>query len=293
MTSETANSPRYRPYASGQPGPAMGLRPLAEADWLEPGGDFATQMAEKERLLATKRNRVAVLSGDYGEAGEEVLARVIGFFREFHPGHYRFGPDVASCQVTGREVPLGNDDPLITASKLAQEDFCLMRRSDEGGYLLAAGVVCFPSRWSLLEKAGKPIAAIHDPVPHYGEVLERPVNRFFAMLKPAKPVWRLNWSLHDNDVLFQPGGDHRLEERTEVRLPEDYVIRVERQTLRRLDCGDVLFTIRTHCDPLTAITGDSEARTGMAAALEAYSPAQLAYKNLTGKVPALTGWLRG
>ena len=94
---------------------------------------------------------------------------------------------------TGRQIRLDQDDPLITAARLVQEDLCLLRAGAEG-YALAAAVVCFPSRWSLAEKAGKPLRAIHGPVPDYEAELTRPVDRFFDMLKPERPVWRANWS---------------------------------------------------------------------------------------------------
>ncbi|TIU52784.1 MAG: DUF3445 domain-containing protein, partial [Mesorhizobium sp.] len=57
--------------------------------------------------------------------------------------------------------------PLVQASLLVQEDLILMRR-DESGWRLAAGSLCFPSSWSLLEKFGKPLQQIHAPVPGFG-----------------------------------------------------------------------------------------------------------------------------
>ena len=39
------------------------------------------------------------------------------------------------------------------------------------GPVFTAGVLCFPSRWRLMEKIGKPLSAVHGPVPLYADRL--------------------------------------------------------------------------------------------------------------------------
>jgi hypothetical protein len=283
----------YRPWMTGDGMPAMGLKPLPADGWLEPGTDFAAQMAERERLLAEKFAEVCIIEPGTETAQAEILARVIDDLQSCHPGLYEFTEATARCLIDGREIPLGGSaSPLVTAARLVQEDLCLVSPRD-GAHVLTAAVLCFPSRWRLAEKIGLAVAAIHGPVPVYPEKLARPVDRFFEVLKPDRPVWRINWSLHATAELFQPGGERRREDIAATAVPDGWFIRMERQTLRRLDCGDVLFAIRTHVRPLAEAAGDAESRAQMAAALRSMPAATRDYKNLSGAMPALLGWLEG
>ena len=149
-------------------------------------------------------------------------------------------------------------DPLDIAGRLVQEDLCILQEV-EGELRLTAGVLCFPNRWRLSDKLGRPMMAIHEPVPSYAERLGKPVDRFIGMLAPERPVWRLNWSLTDDPALFQPVGHGRRDTDPDI-TPENagprIFLRVERQTLRRLPrTGAVLFTIRTHQRPLESAGG--------------------------------------
>src|SRR4029079_7037701 len=55
------------------------------------------------------------------------------------------------------------------AALLVEDDLCILVRDTDGdgGFVLGAGCVCAPSHWSLRDKLGQPIAAIHERVPHY------------------------------------------------------------------------------------------------------------------------------
>mgnify|MGYP000846223527 CR=1 FL=1 len=60
---------------------------------------------------------------------------------------------------------LRQDDAFLNA---AQWWVPLPEDEGEGGWRLAAGSLCFPSSWSLVEKFGKPLQDIHAPVPGFG-----------------------------------------------------------------------------------------------------------------------------
>ena len=111
-------------------------------------------------------------------------------------------------------------------------------------------MLCFPSRWRLHEKLGKPLAAVHGPVPLYAERLATPVDRFMAKVKPGHIASRLNWSVLDDPAMFQPTGKWREQRNTAItpdNAGERLYLRVERQTLRRLpQSGAILFGIRVH-----------------------------------------------
>ena len=144
-----------------------------------------------------------------------------------------------------------SEHPLIGASRLVQEDLCVMQRDDD--WRLVAACVCFPSRWNLAEKIGTSLDEIHSPVPGYSSALATPTRATFDRLEPDKSFWRLNWTLLDNPDLHQPGP---------VRVPgsaapEDWFFRVERQTIRRLARSRaVVFTIRNYVTALSKLIED-------------------------------------
>jgi hypothetical protein len=153
--------------------------------------------------------------------------------------------------------------------------------------------LCFPSHWRLADKLGRPLDVIHAPVPGFGERLAPTVDRFFANLQVARPVWRVNWSLVDTPQLFLPP-EHRAlrKEIAAERAGEQLWLRVERQTLRRLPrSGDVLFGIRTHLAPLAvAIDGPAAAR-ALAERVHEMPPAMAAYKGIAAIRGALLSYL--
>ncbi len=194
----------------------MGLRPLDMSTWLDPD-PLDPQLDLKRELLRERRDEVfASLPGTEAECASvgEAVARWVGQDLE------------------------GRDHPLVEAAALVRDDLCVMAQRD-GQWILVAGVLCFPSRWSLAEKLGKDVMAIHDPVPRYRETLSAPTAK--AMDVAAfKPRWRVNWTLMDDPELFVPdaplGPAHR--------VGPDSFLRVERQCLVPVD-STVVFSIRT------------------------------------------------
>jgi hypothetical protein len=164
-----------------------------------------------------------------------------------------------------------------------QEDLLLMQPSPEG-YILAAASLCFPLRWRLREKFGRPMAQIHQPVPGYHEKLERPVDSFFDRLTWDRPVWRSNWSIVDSPELFlapQQGDWDWYATINAENAGEKLWLRVERQTLRRLrGSGDILFTVRTYVHPLQVLEDYPVIARNLAKALKQISPDMQRYKHL-------------
>ncbi|MDE3083392.1 MAG: DUF3445 domain-containing protein [Acidobacteriota bacterium] len=238
---------------------AMGLRPLAPEHWLEVDENRDAELALKADLLAHSRATVLALTGEGEDACRELLEEVVASLRDFHPG--------VAVSVDGSE------HPLVAASRLVQEDLCVMVSDDE--WRLVAACVCFPSRWNLAEKIGASLDAIHDPVPGYDESLAAPTRAVFDRLSPDKSFWRLNWTLLDNPDLHQPGP---------VRVPggsapEDWFFRVERQTIRRLARSHaVVFTIRNYVTALSSLLGDDVFIENLLHALRTAPPATREYK---------------
>ncbi len=275
----------HAPYVSATPAFSIGLSPLDPARWIERDELFAAQLALKETILAQER---AAAFGALGgsEAGQaEALELLVAHLLAHFPDAYR--REGAAVRILGadRLVALSGAPPLLTASRLVQEDLLLMQHGVQG-WRLVAGSLCFPSTWVLAEKLGLPMGAIHGPVPGYAGRMAGMIARIFDNLKVEQPVERLNWSIYsDARLRYAQSKQDPLE-----RFPpgqsvaERAHIRVERQTLRRLPrSGDILFTVRVHVDPFAAFARDPRGRE-LAQALHdqlaALNPAQLAYKGI-------------
>jgi hypothetical protein len=241
------------PFMDPRTARAPGLSPLDPARWLGADTDFAAQMAERDRLIA------AALPGLWGAvpgaeaAVAELHAAVLGFLAA--DGRWRV-TDRAVTRPDGITVPL--DGPALpTLARLIQED-ALLLLPGEGEYRLVAGVLCFPSRWSLPEKLGRALTPVHGPVPHYAGGLAARVNRVFAAIRPETPLTRTNWTIHSTDTLHQPQGEG--EQRPAPPPLRGWFLRTERQGLRRLPVtGAVAFTIKTTVVPLASLAPGARA----------------------------------
>ncbi len=171
---------------------------------------------------------MVVATNPEGEEGSlELLEEIQANLATFHPALAK--------------DPNSADHPIVAASRLVQEDLCVLVREDT--WRLRAACVCFPSRWDLATKIGTTLDDIHGPVPGYDDQLARPTTLFFDRLRPDRSFWRLNWTLLDSPDLFQPATARQA---PEGEL-EEWYFRVERQTLRSLArTRAVVFTIRTY-----------------------------------------------
>ncbi|MGH9275667.1 MAG: heme-dependent oxidative N-demethylase family protein [Acidimicrobiales bacterium] len=265
------HAPAWLDELALEPGPpwlTMGTRGLDPAAWLLADDDRDRELALKVDLLATRHEEVfaALDSPAVDAASAEVLDLVVA--------------------AIGAE-PDRNLHPLDAAGRLVQEDLCLLVLRDGSPHLDAASL-CFPSYWRLRDKLGRPLADVHGPVAHYGDELAVKVDRFLLRLSPDRPVWRRNWSVHDDPALFLPDSTAP----REVSVPDELWLRSERQTLRRLATPDVvLFTIRTQQVPLAVLAERPEVARRMATAIAAWSPELAAYKGGHGALLAAE-WLR-
>ena len=109
-------------------------------------------------------------------ACREVLDQLAGFLPERFPDRFeRAGAELVNRDSGDRWTVDGDvRDPLDIAGRLVQEDLCILQ-DVEGELRLTAAVLCFPNRWRLSDKLGRPMLAIHAPVPSYAERLGKPV----------------------------------------------------------------------------------------------------------------------
>ena len=288
--SEALYTPFEAPYRM-----SMGLMALPLAEWIEVDDELESQLREKRRLAAERPAEVFQALPGSETAQAEVLRLLGEHLVALRPELYRRdGDSLAILPLAETHALTGHPAPLALAGLLVQEDLCLMERREQGWALTAASV-CFPTRWRLADKIGRPLGAIHDPVPGFAEKLGTPVARFFDHLKVERPVWRLNWSLLDDPALFQPSGHGRIEADASItpeNAGERLWLRVERQTLRRLPAsGAILFTIRVHRWPLARLAERPDAAGRLKAAIETLPPALARYKSIPAFGEAVAAWL--
>jgi hypothetical protein len=161
----------------------------------------------------------------------------------------------------------------------------------DGGYHLDAACLCFPSHWRLADKFEGSAAAIHGPVPRYGDDLEERVDRYLDRLRAGTISARRNWSVHDRPDLFAP-----VPPPTRSIGPDEVAtglwLRSERQTLRRLPgTGAVLFTIRVQQAPLGVLAHRPEAAARLAARIRAQPHALTDMNGVTPYRTEILTWL--
>lgn len=269
------SAPRYLPHRAQTEVLAMGLTPLAATDWVEVDSSLGRFHAHKRRLGTARRNDVYRWLPESLPAQAELAEQLLGHLLTTHGDYYERRGDTIDCLAGAFSVswpPAVAADTLWRLSLLVAEDLILMAPGP-GGYRMVAASLCSPSHWRLAEKIGRPLRAIHDPIPGVHDSLSSRIDRFFDHLRPERPVQRFNWSLQTDPELFHPG-------RSTCPPPgTPLYYRVERQTLVRLPrTGVVAFTIRVFLHPLECLRACPGALGALLAAVDATPPALAAYK---------------
>ena len=270
----------------------MGIRSLQEEEWFQVADDYSDHLRERRRLLKTQNDEVFAALPDSENACLEVMSILSDHLPKHHPDFFQRHKQHLITLENRESWDLQNPPkhPLECAGLWVQEDLCVMEEApkdadDAGEYRLTAAVLCFPTRWHLKEKIGKPMSEIHDPIPGYREQINTPVNQFFPRLKAGQPVWRLNWGLNDDPALFQPNGfpgEGLNPLLTEKNTADEVYLRVERQTLSKLpQSRAILFTIRIHQQPLRSLENRPELAARLAETLRKWPDSVAGYKGLS------------
>jgi len=224
----------FKPWMQAKTRRLPGIQPVAKGEWLLRDDAFAAQMAYRDALIANRLNDVFRAEPASLPMQEELLETVLAELSEAHRTGKR--PD-------GVQVPLVGP-PLLTAARLVQEDLLIMDMAAEPR--LTAGVLCFPASWSLAEKFGAGLEAIHGYIDEYTEEMAARVRRMFDAIRPEQPLWRANFLRYAEADLHQP----RRNAEPKPMPKSGGFVRVERQTLRKLPrTGAVVFGIHTYVTP--------------------------------------------
>ena len=244
----------------------MGTRSLGERPWLVVDERAEDELALKAELLDRCRDEVLRCEPAADEAARETLALV------------------------STDPSAGVADPLERAARSVQEDLCLLRRRD-GAWHLDAACVCFPSRWRLAEKIERPLVDVHGPTPGYDPHLTDRVTRLLDRLT-TRPVLRRNWFVHPDGSLYQPVTPAEEPIIPAAEIADRLHLRSERQTLRRLECGWVLFTIRVQQDRLGVALSTPDRRQRFLDHVRAAPADDLRHRGLADRqVDELRHWL--
>lgn len=288
----------HTPYDGSKRPFSVGLEPIEPQVWLEPDQRLVADLKRKAGLLDEVHSRVFRAETGTDETQKEILDLVVADLKAHHEATHSVRGDVVEVHDGGPAVRLADYSGLEAASRLVQEDLVLMRRGDDG-YRLAAACLCFPSSWSLTEKHGQSMHAIHGNVPGFNDGrMGAVVGRIFDNLQVGQLVARYNWSIYDNADLHHPEP-----KQLAPQILEDagalaaLFVRVERQTLRRLpNSGDILFTIKIHHDPLALLKEHprgAELAAGLARQIRELDVRQRAYKGLSQYAEAIAHELEG
>ena len=216
-----------------------GTVPIAPGDWLIRDEVFAERMARRDALIAERSGAVHACLAEAESAARELLKLVLERLRG--DAKYRVEADRV-IRPDGVEVPL-DGAPLLVAGRLIEEDLVILERP-EGAceHVLTGAILCFPSSWTLAQKLGRPLMAIHAPVASYNSGMGQRVQRLFNGLRVEAPLMRANVLPYDHRRLHNPRPEF---ERHRPEGPARY-LRVERQVLLRLpESRAVVFSIHT------------------------------------------------
>lgn len=283
------------PFESGPYRLQMGLLARQATAPVEIDSRYPAQMALRRRLLAERRAAVFGALAGSGPARAEVLALLGAMLPRHFPAWFSRRGAQLDNRLTGETWDLTDPgiDPLEAAGRLVQEDLCVITPGPEGP-VLGAAILCFPTGWRLADKLGRPLAAVHGPVPGYARRLARPVDRLIAGLRPGRMVERVNWSLVDDPDLFQPGGQGRTgpaDPVTAATAGAALFLRTERQTLTKLQGGSVLFAIRVRMHTLAQACARPADAARLAGGVRALPEEMQRYKGLLPFRAALLDWL--
>lgn len=238
----------------------MSIFKLDMNHWLDMDKYYVRYINEKKRIWNKFGKENINWLPESEDACTELLETVTNHMLVRYPLLFRVLEDkketgkVVRNEITKEDLDMTyplKQHPLILVSKLAKEDFYIVKKNTKDGqhYLVAAEVPFPGGRFGISEKIGKNLDVIHDGVPYYQESLKKSMERWFERLEVDTPVERASWymtwdhKLKVNNINQSPEFRPNMYDELSAADPKDFVVRVERQTLRRLPkSGAIIFT---------------------------------------------------
>ena len=234
---------RYFPLTSGEFAHSLGVRAIGNDEKLiEITEHYRDEIDQKRDLITSASQEYVCVPSALHDVQAEAVEFLLPYCEHLLDGKNRLTKEAIDTQLP----------PLLSIAVHVQEDLVILKNDPENDFPIIAGVVCFPSGWSLPDKLGRGILHVHGPVPGFKSILGAPTQDLMARLKVERPVWRMNWGIRPTSQLDQsPRHGEFLTQQQSLVTSENAgdrcFLRVERQTLSRLPkTGNILFTIHTH-----------------------------------------------
>ena len=234
----------------------MHTRRLDLQDWVKLDETYPIQMGVKAGLLETHVDQIFKSKAEESTrlAKWEFFELLVDYLPKRFPYIFERQIGFIYNKVLKTTVSIEsscNEDPLIRAAKLTQEDWLILEWNEKKQeYILAAGLLAFPSKWRLTEKFGIDMPLIHEPVVPYMTQLNEKVNGLLLSMKPHTPFWRANWGIYNdlknvNDLYAPPNENPFVSIFDKERTGKELILRIEYQTLRKLPkTNSIVLSIR-------------------------------------------------
>ncbi|KAF7975283.1 hypothetical protein HWV62_10038 [Athelia sp. TMB] len=292
---------RARPYRPFRWVMGAALKKLEPDFWIELEGTYRARIEQRKALYAEHgRALMDALPGSEA-ASRELMITVVQFLCARYPSQFTFNPRTAlfTNAILRTTANLRTADPWRFLLHNVPEDFLVTQAHPRTGlYTLTAGVACSALGWTLGEKLGKPLGAIHAGVPDYKEKMELSMDRWFAKLTPEKPIQRGSWGLESGQPLFLPPSSPliplRAHQDPALRLA-DIHLRVDWQAVRRLPASrGIVFNYKALFTPLEELRDEPFVPALLARVLKEGKASILEYKGTAHvahvALPALEAW---
>ena len=252
---------------------AMGLRVGDLASFFQSRDPSGLILVERVRWLSESPGEYAALQ----PSAEAVLQETVELARSL------------GAAVPDEEAPWAQ---LLSLGRAWESDFVWMVPQGASIWSLAGGVVCFPSSWSLPEKLGQPMQAIHAPVPGLNDALEKQIETFLHRMQPGQAWVRENVGFSGDDQKNHlPSFQMRRLDATETR--EEVFLRIEHQLLYKLPIsGAILFGIRVEVVPLLTALRNPMVTARLGRLLKTISPEAAEYKGLAEVRERMVSWFQ-
>lgn len=303
----------YRPFKKGPYNLTMGLKNLAQDDWLLLEKTYLDYTNQRADIVADEvKSKHTVLTEPVADDSLcEFYDMSLAYMQQKYPQYFypsKTQPTfmynaIRDESIFGAASMYKGDTKLLveTLSRTIEEDFLVMMPDEKTQkYHLRGGAFVFPSGLDPAAKVNLSLVDIHGPVPFYKEKIEKSMDKFFSRLKTGHFVVRVNWSCQAHTQLYAVGLNHALEHNDLTRLdPEtqDFskvFLRCERQCLLRLPrTKSVVFTIRTYLTPMSQIKLEKDCASDLCSAIEHLPPATAHYKRAEEWGDAVVAYLRG
>ncbi len=162
----------------------------------------------------------------------------------------------------------------------SEADWVLLSGDGEREPVVLAGEVVFPTAWSLPEKLGLPLSAVHAPVPALQTTIGASIAAFLSRIECGAEWERENWGMCGNDELNHHPA-RKLPRLSAESRPETTWIRLEAQFLTRLpETRCLLFGIRVNHHRLDHVAALPEMAGRIARALRTMPEPMARYKGV-------------